>query len=48
MSKKCKVDWSKLDGSLPKAKRLHLEKDEEDHMYHCLVHVFDYENAENM
>ena len=28
MNKKGKVDWSKIDGSSPKPKRLHLEKEE--------------------
>ena len=29
MNKKGKVDWSKIDGSSPKPKRLHLEKEEQ-------------------
>ena len=28
MSKKCKINWSNIDGASPKPKRLHLEKDE--------------------
>ena len=30
MSKKCKVNWSNVDGASPKPKRLYLEKDETD------------------
>ena len=30
MSKKCKVNWSDIDGASPNPKRLHLEKDETD------------------
>ena len=35
MSKKCKVNWSNVDGASPKPKRLHLEKDETDSLYYC-------------
>ena len=31
------IDWSKKDGASPKPKRLHLEEDESDHLYHCPV-----------
>ena len=37
MSKKCKVNWSDIDGASPKPKRLHLEKDEADSLYHCPI-----------
>ena len=37
MNKKGKVDWSKIDGSSPKPKRLHLEKEETDSLYHCRI-----------
>ena len=37
MSKKCKANWSDIDGASPKPKRLHLEKDETDSLYHCPV-----------
>ena len=37
MSKKGKVDWTKIDGSSPKPKRLHLEKEEIDSFYHCPI-----------
>jgi len=34
MNKKGKVDWSKIDGSSPKPKRLRLGKEETDGLYH--------------
>ena len=34
MSKKCKVNWSDVQGASSKPKRLHLEKDEADSLYH--------------
>ena len=37
MSKKCKVNWSDVDGASPKPKRLHLEKDETDSLFHCPI-----------
>ena len=41
MNKKGKVDWAKIDGSSPKPKRLHLEKEETDSLYHCPIQVCD-------
>ena len=35
MSNANKIEWSNIDGSLPKPKRLHLEKDDADSLYHC-------------
>ena len=43
MSKKCKVNWSDIDGASLKPKRLHLEKDETDSLYHCPVQECDHE-----
>ena len=43
MNKKGKVDWSKIDGSSPKPKRLHLEKDETDSLYHCPIQACDHD-----
>ena len=43
MSKKCKVNWSNIDGASPKPKRLHLEKDETDRLYHCPVQECDHD-----
>ena len=31
------IEWSKVSGALPKSKRLHLEEDEEDGLFHCPV-----------
>ena len=39
MSKANKVEWSKIDGALPRSKRLHLEKDEADSLYHCPIQL---------
>ena len=41
MSKKCKVHYSDIDGASPKPKRLHLEKDEVDSLYHCPIQECD-------
>ena len=43
MNKKGKVDWSKIDGSSPKPKRLHLEKEETDSLYHCPMQACDHD-----
>ena len=43
MNKKGKVEWSKIDGSSPKPKRLHLEKEETDSLYHCPIQVYDHD-----
>ena len=37
MSRKCKVNWSDINGASPKPKQLHLEKDETDCLYHCPI-----------
>ena len=42
MSKKCKANWSDIDGASPKPKRLHLEKDETDHLFHCPIQECDH------
>ena len=42
MSKKCKVNWSNIDGASPKPKRLQLEKDKTDSLYHCPIQEFDH------
>ena len=42
MSKKCNVSWSDIDGASPKPKRLHLEKDETDGLYHCPIQECDH------
>ena len=47
MSKKCKVNWSDIDGASPKPKRLHLEKDEADSLYHCLIQECDHDGFQS-
>ena len=47
MNKKNKVDWSNVDGALPKQKRLHLEKDETDSLYHSPIQVCDHEGFQS-
>ena len=41
MNKKCNVNWSEIGGASPKPKRLHLEKDETDSLYHCPIQESD-------
>ena len=44
MSKKCKqVDWAKVANALTKPKRLHLEKDESDGLFHCPIEACDHD-----
>ena len=47
MSKKCKVNWSGIDGASPKPKRLHLEKDEADSLYHCPIQECDHDGFQS-
>ena len=47
MSKKKKVDWSNIEGALPKPKRLHLEKDEADSSYHCPIQECEHEGFQS-
>ena len=47
MSKKCKVNWSDIDGASPKPKRLLLEKDETDSLYHCPVQECDHDGFQS-
>ena len=47
MSKKCKVNWSNIDGASPKQKRLHLEKDETDRLYHCPIQECDHDGFQS-
>ena len=47
MSKKCKVNWPDIDGVSPKPKRLHLEKDEADSLYHCPVQECDHDGFQS-
>ena len=44
MSKRSReIDWSKINGASPKPKRLHLEEDEEDCLFHCPVPGCDHD-----
>ena len=47
MSKKCKVNWSDIDGASPKPKRLHLAKDEADSLYHCPIQECDHDGFQS-
>ena len=47
MSKKCKINWSDIDGASPKPKRLHLEKDETDSLYHCPIQECDHDGFQS-
>ena len=47
MSKKCKVNWLDIDGAPPKPKRLHLEKDETDSLYHCPIQECDHDGFQS-
>ena len=47
MNRKKKVDWSDIDGASPKPKRLHLEKDENDSLYHCPIQVCEHEGFQS-
>ena len=47
MGKKCKVNWSDIDGASPKPKRLHLEKGETDSLYHCPIQECDHDGFQS-
>ena len=47
MSKKCKVNYSDIDGASPKPKRLHLEKDEADSLFHCPIQECDHDGFQS-
>ena len=47
MNRKKKVDWSDINGASPKPKRLHLEKDETDSLYHCPIQVCEHEGFQS-
>ena len=46
MSKANKIEWSNIDGALPKAKRLHLENDA-DSLYHCPIQLCEHERFQS-
>ena len=47
MSKANKIEWSKIDGALPKPKRLHLEKDDVDSLYHCPIEPCEHDGFQS-
>ena len=47
MSNKCKVNWSDIDGASPKPKRLHLERDETDSLYHYPIQECDHDGFQS-
>ena len=47
MSKKCKVNWSVIDGASPRPKRLHLQKDGADSLYHCPIQECDHDGIQS-
>ena len=46
-SQKCKVNWSDIDGASSKPKRLHLEKDETDSLYHYPIEECDHDGFQS-
>ena len=47
MSKKSKVNWSDIVRASPKPKRLHLENDEADSLYHCPIQECDHDGFQS-
>ena len=47
MSKANKIEWSNIDDALPKPKRLHLEKDDADSLYHCPIQLCEHERFQS-
>ena len=47
MSRKCKTNWSDIDGASPKLKRLHLKKDETNSLYHCPIQECDHDGFQS-
>ena len=47
MSKANKIEWSNIDGALPKPKRLHLEKDDVDSLYHYPIQLCEHEGFQS-
>ena len=43
MNKANEVEWSKINGSLPKPKRLHLEKGDADSLYHWPIQLCEHD-----
>ena len=47
VSKANKVEWSKIDGALPRSKRLHLEKDEAVSLYHYPIQLCEHDGFQS-
>ena len=47
MGKANKIEWSNIDDTLPKPKRLHLEKDNVDSLYHCPIQLCGHEGFQS-
>ena len=47
MSKKCKVNWSEIDGTSSKPKWLQLEKDETSGLFHCPIQECDHDGFQS-
>ena len=47
MSKANKIEWSNINGALPKPKRLHLEKDNADSLYHCPIQLCEHDGIQS-
>ena len=47
MSKANKIEWANIDGALPKPKRLHLEKDDADSLYHCPIQPSEHDGFQS-
>ncbi|XP_044171865.1 uncharacterized protein LOC114957030 [Acropora millepora] len=47
MSKANKIEWSKIDGALLKPKRLHLEKDDVDTLYHYPIEPCEHDGFQS-
>ena len=47
MSKANRIEWSKIDGALPKPKRLHLENDDVDSLYHCPIESCEHDGFQS-
>ena len=47
MSKANKIEWSNINGALPKPKHLHLEKDDVDSLYHCPIEPCEHDGFQS-
>ena len=42
-----KIEWSDIDGALPKPERFHLGKDDADSLYHCRIQLCEHEGFQS-